>query len=193
MVSYYFSSFSQHYAKDLAPSQSGISDRPPPPPFPVFAVSTVPSAVHTSFAAQHLPPPPPGFYSHQQPVSAVPHQSVHAYRPTQQGLRPPVNLAAATVSAEPELRDLKKEATAFVPSSLKRKRPATTNKPSTLNAAPDVAEAESPDESGNSARPDLVSAVKNQLGTFLPAKKLATEPPKKSDFTQFLDDVGSLL
>jgi hypothetical protein len=93
----------------------------------------------------------------QDPLSSAPHQTFQAHRASQ--LFPPplsqptpvaipggpslpskptaaAQMAAATVEGAPELRDLKREATAFVPTAVKRKKlqPTTSN---TLVGAPD--------------------------------------------------------
>lgn len=82
-----------------------------------------------------------------------------------------VTFEAATVSAEPELRDFKKEATAFVPSSLKRKRPTEPRSESSrLNAAPTLT-AEDTKADVTPARPDLLSTLRSQFGP----------PPDKSN------------
>ncbi|EKM61389.1 uncharacterized protein PHACADRAFT_156635 [Phanerochaete carnosa HHB-10118-sp] len=126
-----------HYAGSGAPLL------PPPPEsgMPhVYSGTPLPSGAPPGFAQPRFPPPPPGFYPHktqsissmQDPLSAVPHQTFQAHRAskaTHPSLPPkPVDAstgaisAAATVTAEPELRDFKKEATAFVPAALKRKK-----------------------------------------------------------------------
>ena len=103
-------------------------------------------------------------------------------------------MAAASVFAAPELRDLKKEATSFVPSAVKRKKVAATDAISKLNAAPalnsaapsvgdDVAiEAEL-------ARPDLVSALKVQFGA-VPVPQVTKS---KSDYDKFVEEMGDIL
>jgi hypothetical protein len=63
-----------------------------------------------------------------RPPSLMPHAS-HTPVP------PPSAIASATVSAAPQLRDLKKEATAFVPTALKRKK-GTGPGAHAINAAP---------------------------------------------------------
>ena len=97
-------------------------------------------------------------------------------------------LAAATVSAKPQLRDFKKEATAFVPASLKRKKTGASS--STVNAAPETGETDS--DPSRPARPDLVSALKDRFG---PASAPAgnKEEKKKSDYHKFLDEMSDIL
>lgn len=105
-------------------------------------------------------------------------------------------MAAATVFAAPELRDLKKEATSFVPSAVKRKKVATTNDAiSKLNAAPTLhsgAPSVSDDVKTDEvelARPDLVSTLKVQFGDIQVPR--ATKP--KSDYDKFVEEMGDIL
>ena len=104
-------------------------------------------------------------------------------------------MAAATVFAAPELRDLKKEATSFIPSAVKRKKVTTTDAISKLNAAPVLNPA--PPSVGDDvkteevelARPDLVSALKVQFGA-IPVPQ-ATK--SKSDYDKFVEEMGDIL
>lgn len=108
-----------------------------------------------------------------------------------------VELGAATVSAAPQLRDFKKEATAFVPAALKRKRPGASG-PATarVDAAPSLGsgtEAES-SETMAPARPDLLSALKDRFGPVptveAPSgKKRKVDAEKKDDYDKFVEDV----
>ena len=96
--------------------------------------------------------------------------------------------SSATISAEPELRDLKKESTAFMPTSVKRKKAPATPK---VNAAPSVGT----EEVGPVApRPDLLSALQEQFGPAVP------EPPAKKakmggkdDYAKFVEEMGDIL
>ena len=106
-------------------------------------------------------------------------------------------MAAATVVAAPELRDLKKEATSFVPSAVKRKKAAAANAGSKLNAAPGLSSA-APlvDDDGDTtevgpARPDLVSALMTQFGPAPPKPAPKTQP--KSDYDKFVEEMGDVL
>ena len=193
---------------------------PPPPPPPGF------DGVYPSTPGVIPPPrPPPGFFprriqsaaSIQDPLSSIPHQTYQAHRASQlpsghPSLPPkppsgtPVLTAAsgvhsgAIVSAEPQLRDLKKEATAFVPTSLKRKKAPGLPSSSKVNAAPSVnvgSEAVSPQ-----ARPDLVGVLKSQLGTVTPPPSNSQVPGKgqsaptvkeRDDYQKFVDEMSDLL
>lgn len=106
----------------------------PPPGFQTYNLPLSP-----------LPPPIPRQQnpsSVQDPLSSLPHQTFQAHRASQ--LFPPpsqpssasipshpslppkpttaAQMAAATIEGAPELRDLKKEATAFIPTAVKRKK-----------------------------------------------------------------------
>lgn len=104
--------------------------------------------------------------------------------------------AAAVISAEPELRDFKKEATSFVPSALKRKKAGAAPQ-SKVNAAPSV---ESLTEviTEEAPRPDLLGTLRSQLGAsagFSAAKD--PEPPAKKtkldDYNKFLQEMDDIL
>ncbi|CDO73186.1 hypothetical protein BN946_scf185007.g241 [Trametes cinnabarina] len=192
------------------------SPPPPPPGFPPFP----PNQMQVP-----LPTPPPGFYPRrgpdtgviQDPLSSVPHQTYQAHRAARSGGPPPpkatsggVRLGPATtpapassavISAEPELRDFKKEATAFVPAALKRKKPgAAVTK---VNAAPTIGPADGPDEEKEppqQARPDLLSALQDKFGVPPPKKaKLDIEPAKaapakpRDDYDKFLEEMSDIL
>ncbi|KAE9409165.1 hypothetical protein BT96DRAFT_583331 [Gymnopus androsaceus JB14] len=199
---------------------------PPPPPmgFPSFPPKIPPPP---PFGFQpSMVPPPPGFFPRreksasamQDPLSYVPHQTYQAHRasqasghpslPAKPGVAQPTaastssaTTAAATVSAAPQLRDFKKEATAFVPSALKRKRGGGGAAPSTsrVNAAPGVGN--DTDSMPGLTRPDLLSTLRDQFGPApsatkpeSPAKKANVEAvKKKDDYERFVDEIGDIL
>lgn len=200
------------------PSNSPSFILPPPPPPPLGFNSSV----YTGPPGGIPPPlPPPGFFPRrlqsvstiQDPLSSIPHQTYQAHRASQLPPghpslppRPPTDVPAgavyrgAIISAEPELRDLKKEATGFVPSSLRRKKPSGVSSSSKVNAAPSVnvgSEATSPQ-----ARPDLVGVLKSQLGTVAaPASnsQVSDKAPRapiakgRDDYQKFVDEMSDLL
>ncbi|THH33395.1 hypothetical protein EUX98_g788 [Antrodiella citrinella] len=101
---------------------------------------------------------------------------------------------AATVSAAPQLRDLKKESTAFVPSTLKRKKAGTAPAASQLNAAPSVGLADESDSVSTAPRPNLLSTLRGQLGTGAPTVTPSQKKPKPGDdYTKFMDEMGDIL
>jgi hypothetical protein len=186
---------------------------PPPPPLPTFPGQ---AAAYSVPPFPQMPPPPPGFFprktqssgSMQDPLSSIPHQTFQAHRASR--LQPHPSLpskpstsgvsAEATVSAEPELRNLKRESTAFVPAALRKKKEGSVAT-STINAAPTV---ESSDEPGSTAepRPDLLSTLKSQFGskpgfaetkTSLPAKPKGSVAQSKDDYEKFLAEMGDIL
>lgn len=143
----------------------------------------------------------------QDPLSSIPHQTFQAHRAAKvvdPSLPPKPSSqthgtvsAAAVVTAAPELRDFKKEATAFIPAALKRKRPGAAGAvASKINAAPSVDVSEDVD-SAAAPRPDLLSVLKAQLG---PAAGTSGEQAKsqavtksKDDYEKFLDEMGDIL
>ena len=93
-----------------------------------------------------LPPLPPGMPAPPNKPPALSKEAIQA---------------SATVFAEPELRDFKKESTAFVPNTLKRKKasePETSKKPR-VDAAADVGGLDFQRDD----KPDLMAAIRNGL------------------------------
>ncbi|KAH7923900.1 hypothetical protein BV22DRAFT_1130275 [Leucogyrophana mollusca] len=212
--------------RPLPPSGFGNLPFPPPGPPPGF-----PSLPPSSAFMQHpLPPPPPGFFPRtqsasamQDPLSSVPHQTYQAQRlnrmPTGHPSLPPKPVGgpstsssnghstAATVSAAPQLRDLKKEATAFVPASLKRKKAGAPAASPSVNAAPSFGVgSETTEPVVSSSRPDLVSALKDQFGP-VPATHHPIAPGTnssrkggeslavkgKDDYQKFMEEMGDII
>lgn len=104
---------------------------PPPPPPPGFAPAQVVAPNPFDYPSNHPvpptyptypPPPPPG--SSQVPPRPKGLPLKPSLPPPPPGLpsKPGAPPSGAVISAEPELRDLKKESTAFVPAALKRKQ-----------------------------------------------------------------------
>jgi hypothetical protein len=140
----------------------------------------------------------------QDPLSTIPHQTYQAHRASQATTTPHPSLppkpvaasvkANATVEAAPELRDFKKEATAFVPTALKRKKPGAAKQTPAINAAPSIGDSGPGNGSGSNvesgpARPDLVSALKNQFP--MPAPKAESKP--KDDYAKFVEEMDDIL
>ena len=112
---------------------------------------------------------------------------------------------SGTISAPAQLRDLKKESTAFVPTSLKRKKAGGggTSVSKRIDAAPDSA---SPTEAGPT-RPDLLGALasnfpgaaakKTEPSEEPAAKKKKVEPPAANkggdDYEKFMKEIGDIL
>jgi hypothetical protein len=99
------------------------------------------------------------------------------------------------VSAEAQLRDFKKESTAFVPTSLQRKRAAPrgggSGKTSKVSGAPAL-DGDDPGQAQNvtAARPDLVSTLRGQFGT---AKEAQEKPKVKDVYEKFVEGMGDIL
>ncbi|KAI8344384.1 WW domain binding protein 11-domain-containing protein [Chlamydoabsidia padenii] len=123
--------------------------RPPPPP---------PPPPHLRYSSMRPPPPPPprppfGYIPHmqQQPIYTAPPSHFAPPRPAVPPPPPPPPISTetsktATISAEPQLRDLQKELVGFVPAALRRKQAQTKKtdllpkgaRPNDINLAPDV-------------------------------------------------------
>lgn len=182
-----------------------------PPPPPKFLprqqsmsamqdpLSAVPHQTFQAHRASQLAPPHPSLPKNPSTTpAALPSTSA---LPLNASLPPkPVaaaQLAAATVIAAPQLRDFKKEATAFVPSAVKRKKaPATAPG---INAAPAVSSAMDTGDGDyrveaelGPARPDLVSALKSQFGPA-PTPPPLKQPAQKTDYDKFVEEMGDIL
>jgi hypothetical protein len=197
----------------LPPLPQGVPPPPPFPPPPGFPPTLA------QMGLQNMPPPPPGFFprrqsasSKQDPLSSTPHQTFQAHRaglpaahpslparPIQPG---PSNtgVAVGTISAAPELRDLKKEATAFVPNRLARKKAvAATPAAPKLNAAPELTDTKASGPETGPARPDIVNTLKMQFGVepVTGVKDPSKGPPRagkgKDDYDKFLEEMGDIL
>ncbi|KAJ3575244.1 hypothetical protein NP233_g1232 [Leucocoprinus birnbaumii] len=198
----------------------------PPSGVPILPGVAFPPLPPPGFSAP-FPPPPPGFFprnqsasSMQDPLSSIPHTTYQSHRANQQTARSTLphnpslpakpttaaELANATVVAAPQLRDFKKEATSFVPTSIKRKKAAPAAGGSQVNAAPSLGpsmpESEGQDEetspSASAARPDLVGMLKSQFGAT-PAVSNASSDSKKAeakkndDYAKFMDEMSDIL
>jgi hypothetical protein len=112
--------------------------------------------------------------------------------------------AQATISAEPELRNFKKESTSFVPASMRRKKAAGAAGASgtgagsgqgKVNAAPSVGSDDSNGGEGQQReqRPDLVSALKGQFGDASGRQKEKEKAKPKGDYEKFVEEMGDIL
>ncbi|KAK0505774.1 WW domain binding protein 11-domain-containing protein [Armillaria luteobubalina] len=210
---------------DEIPVNPPLPPMPPPPPmflstpFPPFPPTgfpgyMVPPGIPPPPPNFPMPPPPPGFFPRRQqstaalqdPLSSIPHQTFQGHRaqvlatphPSLPPKPRPEASPSAIISAEPQLRDLKKEATSFVPTSLKRKKAASASASGRINAAPGVGDAV---EGEVSARPDLLSALKGQFGSApmnnppaAPSSKgKSTASKTKDDYEKFVEEMGDIL
>jgi len=124
--------------------------------------------------------------------TSLPPSTLPSKRSTEQST---TELEAATVFAAPQLRDFKKEATAFVPTSIKRKRPEASASSSKVNAAPGMEEDHNQEPVGP-ARPDLLSALKDQFGpsrSAAPSTAQKKVEKKKDDYDKFMEEMGDIL
>ncbi|KAK7465539.1 hypothetical protein VKT23_005513 [Stygiomarasmius scandens] len=218
------------------PPPTGFPVPPPPMGFPSFPSDAPSYPPFPPNMGIPLPPPPPGFYprrqnlnsgSIQDPLSSIPHQTYQAHRDSRSQMQghpslppkpsasatstsagPSILAANATISAEPELRDFKKEATAFVPSKIaaKRKRAGGAGSSGSggsggglgrVNAAPETGdsgegtsgggevEGESATSASGMKKPDLLGTLRGQFPFTapVPANKKAKveEVPKEKE------------
>lgn len=200
----------------LPPPPPGIYETALPPPPPGFPANMQMQQTLPPPPPGFFPRRSQTAAAMQDPLSSLPHQTFLAHRasgqtgpssqPTLQSHpslpskpAPPAPpaigsaaAAAATISAEPQLRDFKKEATAFVPASMRRKKgtgagDADIAMPAALNAAPGAGPVE------GAARPDLMSTLNAQFGAPPLAGKEKGKPKPKDDYANFVEEMGDLL
>ncbi|KAF7307450.1 F-box domain-containing protein [Mycena indigotica] len=192
-------------APPLGPPPHGLL----PPPPPGFAPQWVPPPL----PVYGFPPAPPGFFppvrnpsSMQDPLSNIPHQTYQVRSapkalPKSLPAKPidaveSASLMAATVFAAPELRDFKKEATAFVPANLRKKNAGATASMSKVNAAPGSS---SDNAEALPARPDLLGSLKDKFGVVpAPTSAPSVKPPAqkskgKDDYDRFVESMADIL
>ncbi|GAC99189.1 hypothetical protein PHSY_006789 [Pseudozyma hubeiensis SY62] len=152
-----------------------------------------------------LPPRPPFDPSIRPPAphataSALPVQACGPSRPPGP---PPAVPDGVIISAEPQLRDLKKEATAFVPAAIRKKRQeekARTQRglPGRIDAAPTSSDMTHSPSASAKDRTDLLKSLQAHLPPTSVATstegsgKTAADKGKK-DYDRFLDEVADLL
>ena len=165
---------------------------PPPPGFapPPGGFTPAPAGFFDS-----LPPPPPGFFSRHGAAPIAQNSGARTSSPASRVPLPAAPVAStATVSAGAQLRDLKKESTAFVPASLQRRRApggGGAGKGTSINSAPAL-DGESHGEGRSAApvRPDLVGTLKGQFGSVNETKE---KPKAKGDYEKFVEGMGDIL
>ncbi|PWN91275.1 hypothetical protein FA10DRAFT_284220 [Acaromyces ingoldii] len=191
------------YGRPFRPTyQPHHHPRPPPPPG--FG-NNVPYG-----APQGMPyiggPPPPGFGG--LPPRPPPRPYAASARPPVAPPGPPPQRPPATISVAPKLRDLKKEATAFVPPALRRKQAAERARAkagglSRIDAAPssgadDDGTGEGDSSSSTPAKVGLMDALRPHLSAGAAGggrKEESGGPVDKSqdDYQKFLGDINDLL
>lgn len=122
--------------------------------------------------------------------------SASSSSPHQPALGIAVTPSNAIVSAEPQLRDLKRESTAFVPATVKRRKATATQQiKARINAAPGASENNDEDSEAlvmGPQRPDLMATLRSAgVGMSVPQSAGNTKP--KDDYDDFLADVGDIL
>lgn len=156
---------------------SGLPPRPPTGP----SARPPPPMLATTASPPQCPAPPSG--------------------PTKPPGPPPSIPDGVVISAEPQLRDFKKESTTFVPAALRKKQQEEKARikrglPGRIDAAPiseDMSSASS--TSAHKDKPDLLKS----LQAHLPPKSAAGEQESrnssnsKKEYDQFLNEVGDLL
>ncbi|KDR85595.1 hypothetical protein GALMADRAFT_234552 [Galerina marginata CBS 339.88] len=213
---------------------NSVMPPPPPPGFPSYPNTYFPPFPPNAFPPPppKFLPRQQSTSAMQDPLSSVPHQTFQAHRasqlapphpslppnPAQTGQTQPLppssslpakpttaaEMAAATVFSAPQLRDFKKEATAFVPTAVKRKKApiAAESSSSKINAAPSLGSSAPSIDAGEDdtvevgpARPDLVNALKSQFGapTVKATVAAKAEPNPKSDYDKFVEEMGDIL
>lgn len=99
--------------------------------------------------------------------------------------------------AAPELRDLKKEATAFVPRGVRQK--VAPKETSGVNAAPVTGDGEMEEVEEQDARPNLMDVLAKAGITGRPQQEASTSTSKRrnedqqDEYDQFMADIGDLL
>lgn len=109
---------------------------------------------------------------------------------------PPAVPDGVIISAEPQLRDFKKESTAFVPAALRKKQLEEKARvkrglPGRIDAAPISQDMTSSTSASHQDKPDLLRSVQ----AHLPPKQArpAQKDGSKTEYDQFLNEVSDLL
>jgi hypothetical protein len=166
---------------------------PPPPPInsrerlPYPQYRGPPPGIYDPMTPFHHQAPPPTL----RPMSSLPPPPAHLPpRPSAAPPLPPLT-TTAVISAEPELRNFKKEATSFVPRQAKK----ITKGNSRVNATPDTG-----DSIPAEARPDLMKSLEEagvsipkQQPTEVAQRQTGSRVEAKDDYDKFMDDMGDLL
>jgi hypothetical protein len=189
-----FPNFPPNFPPNTAPSHPQAFRGPPSHAFDPMALPTFSgpprSQVHQSLPHRPPQPQPPAPSSSSSGSLAIDDRS-----------------SVATVSAAPELRDFKKEATSFVPRGIRQKASAKDN--TGVNAAPNMGEVdvEQPQEA---PRPDLLKALAavgitgRSAAVAAPVPEEKQPPPiskvpqgankdQQHEYNKFMADIGDLI
>ncbi|ORY33948.1 WW domain binding protein 11-domain-containing protein [Naematelia encephala] len=180
-----------------SPAQYGFrppSHRPPrPPPNVQDPLSDAPTQTYQGYrAAKHDLPVRPSAGSSTATAESPASSSLPA-KPAPSA----ASLASATISAAPVLRDLRKEATAFVPRGVKRKAARPTPGGVSVNAAPGRGEV---DEDGDERLPGkengggLLGKLQGVIGDLRDSgrEKEGKAGAADDDYQRFLEGLGEL-
>lgn len=149
-----------------------------------------------------LPPRPPGILP-TRPPPHVTAANASPSGPPKPPEPPPAVPDGLVISAEPQLRDFKKESTAFVPAALRKKQQEEKARikrglPGRIDAAPSSEDMSSSSSASHKNKPDLLKSVQAHL---LPKDASATDGglkdaasnSSKKEYDQFLNEIGDLL
>ncbi|SPO26576.1 uncharacterized protein UTRI_04165 [Ustilago trichophora] len=183
---------SPHYSGGRGPQIHGGSARP------IHSPASLPPRPPAGFPAR----PSPAFATANPTPSS--HPSTQASGPPRPPGPPPSIPDGVVISAEPQLRDLKKESTAFIPAAIRKKQQEEKARmkrglPGKIDAAPISEDMSSPSSASYKDRPDLLKS----LQAHLPAKGVGGTPEQcgdnagsnssKKEYDQFLNEIGDLL
>ncbi len=172
---------------------------PPPPGFPPVSAIAASSQIPYFPAVQVVSSTYPDAYVQRVIPNSAPPASMSVTRPhkTNTPLPPPhpslpkrpvIVSGSATITAEPELRDLKRESTAFVPTAVKRRKAEPG--PQRVNAAPN--DGDTPISPAIS-RPDLLATLRQAGIGAGPPQAAQTVSRQKDDYENFLEEMGDIL
>ena len=172
-----------------------------PPPSIQDPLSDAPTQTFQGHRMQHaLParPPPTGPSSTTATVAAAATTTAPP-KPSTEASSKPADYSTGAISAAPVMRDLRKEATAFVPRGVKRKQAAAPGGVS-VNAAPGAGEVDEDGDERKSKRQDeggLMGRLKGMFGDMPTAGSGSAPGAKKGgegddEYQKFLDGLGDL-
>ncbi|KAI5474994.1 proline-rich family protein [Pseudohyphozyma bogoriensis] len=157
------------------------NDLPPKPTYQAYHSGMVQHEVPLPPGAAPPPPPPPPGSSASTSAAASP------FLPFPNAI---ASSSSASISAAPQLRDLKAEATAFVPTAMRRKKPAASaSSVPKINAAPGGA---APTAGGE--RANLMSALSGVgIGAVPPGPPEKKKDGGKEDYERFQREMKGFL
>lgn len=131
------------------------------------------------------------------------HFSKQSIGPPQPPGPPPSIPDGIVISAEPQLRDFKKESTAFVPAAIRKKQQEEKARmkrglPGRIEAAPISDEMSNSSSMSYKDKPDLLKSVQahlpaKQAGAAEQGGKNAGNNSSRNEYDHFLSEIGDLL